>query len=60
MTSKVTIEAHCASNKEVTVVIADAESGSELESFTVQDGEKQERYIYDGRTVTAMERIKAA
>ena len=56
MTSKVTIEAHCATDKQVKVVIL---AGPQIiEEFTVQDGEKQERYIYDDRAVHATEEKK--
>jgi hypothetical protein len=56
MTSKVTIEAHCASNKHVAVRLQETEEAAT--SYTVEDGEKLELTIYDLRSVTAHEVIK--
>lgn len=56
MTTTVTIHAHCASTKQVRVTVND--SGSKVEEFTIQDGEKTERYAYDNREIVVREEIK--
>lgn len=55
MTSKVTIEAHCADNKNVVVTLNDLDKE---ENFYIQNGEKMEFYIYDHRSVTTSEQLK--
>lgn len=55
MTTTVKIEAHCSSDKEVFVSVADGGSG---ETFVLQDGESAERYAYDDREITVKERSK--
>ncbi len=55
MTTTVKIEAHCSSDKEVFVAITDGDSG---DTFTLQDGETAERYVYDNRYIAVSERIK--
>jgi len=59
MTTTVTINAHCASNKEVVVKIHDHLAAADVESFTLQDGEKADRVVYEGREISVMEAIKA-
>lgn len=56
MTSSVKVDAHCASNKEVVVVITN--NGEVVEEHILQDGEKTEVLIYDGRAVSTHERLK--
>lgn len=53
MTSTVTVEAHCGHNKVVRVQVID-DSGL-VEELTLEDGEKADRYIYDDRSVIAVE-----
>ena len=57
MTSIVKTHAHCASNKEVVVVVTKA-GGDILDQFVLQDGEVKEVLIYDDRTVSSFERLK--
>jgi phosphoribosylpyrophosphate synthetase len=59
MTTTVTINAHCASNKEVSVKIHDHVAGADVEIFTLQDGEKADRIVYEGREISVLEVIKA-
>lgn len=59
MTTTVSVEAHCSMNKEVLISIMDTQAGSQVEQFTLQDGEKAERYAYDGRIISVSERLKA-
>lgn len=54
MTSKVTIEAHCAPNKEVEVSVLDG--GARVERVALTNGEKAERYVFDDRVVLVQER----
>lgn len=56
MTTTVKIEAHLATTKEVRVKITDA--GNTIEEFALQDGEKAERYVYDGRGISVVEAEK--
>lgn len=56
MTTKVTINAHCASNKDVIVTIADAEKVIEVN--TLRDGESIERVVYDNKEITVKEVIR--
>jgi len=56
MTTTVTIAAHHSSEKEVRVKITD--NGSTVEEFALQDGEKAERYVYDGREISVQEVTK--
>ncbi len=53
MTTTVTIAAHLSTEKEVRVKIT--ENGSTVEEFALQDGEKVERYVYDGRKISVHE-----
>lgn len=56
MTTVVTIAAHHSSDKEVQVKITD--NGNTIEEFALQDGEKAERYVYDGREISVKESTK--
>ena len=56
MTTKVTIQAHCAYNKEVEIVLTENEALIELKK--INDGESHELYVYDGRSVQVHEKIK--
>ncbi len=56
MTTTVTIAAHLSTEKEVRVKIT--ENGSTVEEFALQDGEKVERYVYDGRKISVHETTK--
>jgi archaellum component FlaF (FlaF/FlaG flagellin family) len=56
MTTTVTIAAHHSAEKEVLVKITD--NGSTVEEFSLQDGEKAERYVYDGREISVQEVTK--
>ena len=56
MTSSVKVDAHCASNKEVVVVITN--NGEVVEEHILQDGERTEVLIYEGRAVSTHERVK--
>lgn len=58
MTTTVIIKAHCSSDKEVKVAINDNVTGTNVENFTVQDGETAERYVYDGREISVLEVLK--
>lgn len=53
MTTTVTIEAHHASNKRVSVAITD--NGIPVEEFTLNDGETAQRHVYDGREISVKE-----
>lgn len=55
MTTTVKVEAHCASNKEVIVLIEEGQTGS---SAVLQDGEKREFYVYDARRIIVLEAEK--
>lgn len=53
MTTTVTIAAHLSTEKEVRVKITG--TGGPDEVFALQDGEKAERYVYDGREISVKE-----
>ena len=53
MTTTVTIEAHLANSKEVEVKVFDGPKT--IEEFTLQDGERAFRYVYDNRSVSVRE-----
>lgn len=55
MTTTVTIDAHCASDKEVIVVIT---GEGDDENFTLQDGESDSRVVYDDREIHVKEVTK--
>lgn len=62
MTTKITVEACCAEEKEVVIELYNL-SGLEAktimeEKVILQDGEKHECYIYDNRLVGVKERLK--
>ncbi len=56
MTTNVTINAHCAPEKKVDVIISDGDETVEV--FSLDDGESADRVVYDNRimTVTEVER----
>lgn len=56
MTTTVTIAAHLSTEKEVRVKITD--NGNTVEEFALQDGEKAECYVYDGREINVQEVVK--
>lgn len=57
MTTTVTVQAHCASNKEV--VISKSDDGLVEPSITViQDGEEHSDVVYDNVAITVKEREK--
>lgn len=56
MTTTVIIAAHHSADKEVRVKITD--NGIIVEEFAIQDGEKAERYVYDGREISVQEVVK--
>jgi hypothetical protein len=56
MTTTVTIAAHLSNEKEVRVKLTD--NGNTLEEFTLQDGEKAERAVFDGREISVIEAVK--
>lgn len=58
MTSKVTVEAHCADDKQVLVEIGDLTTDKTLEQKTLQNGEKAEFYVHDDRAIAVCERLK--
>lgn len=59
MTTSVIVQAHCASNKEVHVVITDvAAAGEVVEEFKLQDGETATRVVYEGRAISVFEAVK--
>lgn len=55
MTSTVKVSAHCASHKQVEVVIYDIETGDQYERFMLQDGETADRAVFDQRAITVRE-----
>ena len=54
MTTTVKISAHLASTKEVKVTINNGGT-KQVEEFTLQDGEKTEICVYDGRSIIVQE-----
>ena len=56
MTTTVRIDAHLANDKEVSVSIL-GDSG-EIEHFVLQDGESEERHVYDDRIIMVKEVMK--
>lgn len=54
MTTTIKILAHCSSDKEVVVTIAD-ELDRSTEQFVLQNGEAAERYVYDARKLCVCE-----
>ncbi len=56
MTTTVKIGAHLGDDHEVLVDVR--EGGRIIETFTLQDGESADRYVYDDRTVTVREVAK--
>ena len=57
MTTNVTIQAHCANDKEVVVSMQD---GSYGENYVLQDGEEQTLYAFDERVISVKERLKVS
>jgi hypothetical protein len=58
MTTTVIVQAHCASDKEVRVLIRDKKTGDESAKFTLQDGQTAERVVYDNREIVISEVLK--
>lgn len=58
MTTIVTINAHCASDKQVVVKRTDHTNGVDVETFTLQDGEKADRVVFDGLDISVREVLK--
>ena len=58
MTTTVKIEAHCSNEIEVLINVIDQHGRTNDETFTIQDGESAERFVYDGRVVTVSEITK--
>lgn len=53
MTTNVVVTAHCATTKEVAVIVKD---GSDIiESVKLQDGQTAEFYAYDDRVISVRE-----
>jgi hypothetical protein len=59
MTTTVITQAHCASDKEVEVVIVNRVTGEVYEKFILQDGEQAQRVVYDDREIKVTEVLKA-
>ena len=53
MTTKVTVEALCSDDKEVKIIIADTKT--DTEHATLQNGETKEYYVYDERQISVFE-----
>ena len=51
MTTTVKIEAHCAEDTQVRVIIYNQSPFTILEDYFIQDGETSEKYIYDTRDI---------
>ncbi|MNV14690.1 hypothetical protein D3C71_1053840 [compost metagenome] len=60
MTTTVITQAHCASDKEVEVVIVNRVTGEVYEKFILQDGEQAQRVVYDDREIKVTEVLKSA
>jgi hypothetical protein len=60
MTTTVITEAHCASDKEVHVMVVNRVTGEVYETFTLQDGEQARRVVYDDREIKVAEVLKAS
>lgn len=58
MTTTVTINAHCASNKEVHVRLVNRVTGEVHEEFVLQDGQSSHRVVFDDREITIGEVVK--
>jgi len=58
MTTTVKVEAHCASNKQVVVTVRNRVTGDVKETFTLQDGEKADRVVYDDLEIVTYEELK--
>lgn len=55
MTSTVKVSAHCASHKQVEIVVYDTETGDQHERFILQDGETADRVVFDQRAIQVRE-----
>lgn len=53
MTTNVKIEAHCGTDTEVEISVH--EDGQAIETTRIQNGETEEKYVFDGRQITVME-----
>jgi len=58
MTTTIKVEAHCASNKQVVVTVRNRVTGDVKETFTLQDGEKADRVVYDDLELVTYEELK--
>lgn len=59
MTTRVIVKAHCASTKEVKIIIGALNIASPpIEEHTIQDGQTLEKYVYDERIITVQEVLK--
>lgn len=58
MTTAITVEAHCATTKEVHFTVTDPSIGV-VEKVVMEDGKKVTMYVYDGRVATVTEVLKA-
>ena len=58
MTTKVTVQAHCASDKEVSILLTSHGHTTVVEHKIIKDGETHELYVYDDRQVDVCERLK--
>ena len=58
MTTTVTIEAHCTSDKQVRIAIKDSVTGGEKPTVVIQDKEKYSCVVYDNWHVDVAEELK--
>lgn len=58
MTTTVIVQAHCTSDKEVQVRVADEATDLTLEAVTLQDGESRQFVVFDTRDITVREVLK--
>jgi hypothetical protein len=56
MTTTVTIDAHCSSDKEVKISVTEA--GKEVDQYTIQDCETVSTVVYDDRVLSVKETEK--
>jgi len=53
MTTEIIVNAHCVEEKEVKVLTI--EDGKKQDEITLQDGESESFYVYDGREISVKE-----
>ncbi|MCO6704901.1 hypothetical protein [Streptomyces sp. CHB9.2] len=58
MTTTVTINAHCSSEKQVQVSIVNRVTGEVHEEFVLQDGQSSHRVVFDDREIKIGEVVK--